>query len=144
MKKQKKKPNEMELVIPFDKCKRYITRWLDGKPEETTTAYVELPVKAVKDLLKRNSRLLNKPDFIRIYIGINDDERLTAILVAANTENNQSVEIADSNATYGENFGTLCPPYNAEGDPNSLASIIHSEIHPHKKSTKKTVRKKKK
>lgn len=129
--------------IPRIDVKRYAIRWLKNNPLGTT-CYVELTVAEVNSLISRNS--LSDRDHIRIYFGINDLGRETCVLVAATTAISGTIEENQIESSFGENFGTLCPPYNLQTDPRSLASEIISELLgiPRPVAAKKTVTKQKK
>jgi hypothetical protein len=126
--------------IDRDRAKRYVKTWLEDKPTGTT-CYVELPVADIQSLISRNN-LQEDNGAIRIYFGINDENRQTVILVAALTSFVGTTEHYSDPATFGENFGTLCPPYNLATDPTSLASEAISELLMQTNNTKSTSPKK--
>lgn len=117
-----------EKFAPIDRAraKRYVKTWLEDKPTGTT-CYVELPVADIQSLISRNN-LTEDNGAIRIYFGINDENRQTIILVAALSSFVGTTEHYNDPNTFGENFGTLCPPYNLATDPTSLASEAISEL----------------
>lgn len=141
MKKQKK---EKFAPIHRDDVKIYASRWLKKNPLGGT-CYVELSVADINSLIQRNN-LSESNGFVRIYFGVNNDGRETCVLVAAKSAKNGTIEESSSKVNFGENFGTLCPPYNIQSDPNSLASEIISELLniPRPPAAKKTVTKQKK
>jgi hypothetical protein len=142
MKKQKK-----EILSPIRRteAKQYVMNRLRNEPSGST-CYVEMRVDDILSLIERSGIKNAVEGLIRVYLGKYDDGRDTVILVAAQSAAIGSVEMPLSKPNIGENFGTLCPPYNIESDKCSLATEIISEMlqlpkpdceEPTKKSAKK-------
>ncbi|MFN8711226.1 MAG: hypothetical protein ACK5Z2_00135 [Bacteroidota bacterium] len=142
MKKQKK-----EILSPIRRteAKQYVMNRLRNEPSGST-CYVEMRVADIISLIE-NSGIENAVEGrIRVYLGKYNDGRDTVILVASQSAFIGSIEMPVDDVIIGENFGTLCPPYNIENDPGSLASEIISELVniPRPLVTKKKDSKKKK
>ncbi|MCA6363503.1 MAG: hypothetical protein IM638_10730 [Bacteroidetes bacterium] len=123
----KRKTKTKFAPIPWCTAKRYVKKWLQANPIGTT-CYVELPYSDITNLIERNDLSNDSNAAIRIYLGINDEGKHTTVLIAARTAKNGTEEVGNDVTQYGENFGTLCPPYNFQSDAQSLASVAMNEL----------------
>jgi hypothetical protein len=122
---------DMTMRSPITRAdaKRFVTRHMtDNNPSGTEMVYIDFPMADMTTLATNHPGI----NGFRVYIGKNDADKQTLIVVATKTSGTTCrKEDPEVSGLIGFDFGTLCPPdCNATCDPNSIAKEVYGTLIP--------------